>query len=65
MAVTQDTRSSVLMREEVAIQLPINYASNIFKDAAQRYSLVEKVGYTLLMAARRLRKYFFLTRSRS
>ena len=46
------------MREEASTQFPIYYVSNIFKNAETRYSRVEKVGYTLLLAARRLRPYF-------
>src|SRR3954463_11257151 len=58
MAVTPEAGSSVLMREESSIQLPIYYVSNIFKSAEVRYSRVEKIGYTLLLASRRLRPYF-------
>src|SRR3954470_6314040 len=58
MAITPEAGSSVLMREETSTQFLIYYVSNIFKDAETRYSRVEKVGYTLLLAARRLRPYF-------
>ena len=54
MAMTLEAGSSVLMREETSIQLPIYYASNIFKNAEIRYSIVEMIGYTLF-ASRRLR----------
>ena len=58
MAKTPEAGSSALIREETSIQLPIYYVSNIFKNAEVRYSRVEKVGYTLLLAARRLWPYF-------
>src|SRR3954465_8136070 len=58
MAVTSEAGSSVLMREENSVQFPIYYVSNIFKSAEVRYSRVEKIGYTLLLASRRLRPYF-------
>src|SRR5438270_8910309 len=58
MAVTLEAGSSVLMREESSVQLPIYYVSNIFKSAEVRYSRIEKIGYTLLLASRRLRPYF-------
>src|SRR3954471_19297323 len=58
MAITPEAGSLVLMREETSTQFPIYYVSNIFKNAETSYSRVEKVGYTLLLAARRLRPYF-------
>src|SRR3954469_19116984 len=58
MAVMPEAGSSILLREETSVQLSIYYVSNVFKNAELRYSRVEKVGYTLLLAARRLRPYF-------
>src|SRR3954464_6316746 len=58
MAVTPEAGSSVLTREEASVQLPMYYVSNIFKSAEVRYSRVEKIGYTLLLASRRLHSYF-------
>ena len=58
LAVTEEAGSSVLVREEGNLQSPIYYVSNIFKGPAVRYSRIEKVGYTLLLSARRLRPYF-------
>src|SRR4051812_36845307 len=46
------------MREERDEQQPIYDVSNTFKNAELRYSQIEKVGFTLLLAARRLRPYF-------
>lgn len=45
----------VLKRVENGSEQPIYYVSNIFKNAELRYSWIEKVGYTLLLVARRLR----------
>src|SRR3954471_1646995 len=58
MAITPEVGSSVLMRGETSTQFPIYYVSNIFKNAEMRYLRGEKVGYTLLLAVRRLRPYF-------
>src|SRR3954471_19776870 len=58
LAVTEEAGSSVLVREEDNLQSLIYYVSNIFKGPAARYSRIEKVGYTLLLSARRLRPYF-------
>src|SRR3954464_13469406 len=58
MAVVPEAGSSVLMREKGKEQQPIYYVSNTFKNAELRYSRIEKVGYTLLLAARILRSYF-------
>src|SRR5436189_884198 len=60
MAITPEAGSSVLMREEASTQFPIYYVSNIFKNAETRYSRVEKVGYTLLLAARSIFYYIFI-----
>src|SRR3954463_14457494 len=53
LAVTEEAGSSVLVREEGNLQSPKYYVSNIFKGPARRYSRIEKVGYTLLLSARR------------
>src|SRR3954470_10006083 len=58
MAVMPEAGSSILLREETSIQLSIYYVSNIFKNREVRYSRIEKIGYTLLLAARRLRPHF-------
>ncbi|XP_022871547.1 uncharacterized protein LOC111390699 [Olea europaea var. sylvestris] len=43
---------------ENGIQYPVYYVSKALHEAELRYSLVEKLAFTLLMAARRLRPYF-------
>lgn len=60
MAIVPEAGSSVLMREEGGDQQPIYYVSNTFKNAKLRYLSIEKMGYTLLLAARRLRPYYQL-----
>src|SRR3954470_21995126 len=56
LAVTEEDGSSVLVREkEGNLQSRIYYVSNVLKGPAVRYSRIDKVGYTLLLSARRLR----------
>ncbi|XP_022891492.1 uncharacterized protein LOC111406334 [Olea europaea var. sylvestris] len=44
--------------EENGIQHPVYYVSKALHEAELRYSAVEKLTFTLLMAARKLRSYF-------
>ncbi|XP_022867790.1 uncharacterized protein LOC111387466 [Olea europaea var. sylvestris] len=50
--------SAVLTQEENGVQRPIYYVSKALYEAELRYSQVEKLPFTLLMAARKLRPYF-------
>lgn len=58
MVVTHEAGSFVMLRGERWSQLPTYHVSIIFKNAEFPYSVKEKVGYTLLLAARRLWLYF-------
>ncbi|KAK3043741.1 hypothetical protein RJ639_001937 [Escallonia herrerae] len=58
LAVAESAVSAVLVREEVARQLPIYYVSRVLQGAEQRYPDTDKLAFALLMAARKLRPYF-------
>lgn len=58
MVVTPEAGSSMLIREKEGSLLPNNHVSNNFKNTYLRYSGIVKVGYTLLLEARRVRPYF-------
>ena len=50
--------SAVLVREEGNKQLPIYYVRKALRDMETRYSHLEKMALTLIVAARKLRPYF-------
>ncbi|XP_077251869.1 uncharacterized protein LOC143891107 [Tasmannia lanceolata] len=50
--------AAVLVREELDQQKSVYYVSKVLHDAEIRYPRVEKLAYTLIMAARKLRPYF-------
>ena len=50
--------SSVLVRDEGAVQTPIYYVSKAFQDGETRYSEIEKLALALFIAAIKLRPYF-------
>ncbi|XP_022849886.1 uncharacterized protein LOC111371977 [Olea europaea var. sylvestris] len=58
LSVSKHAISAVLTQEENDIQHPIYYVSKALHEAELRYSAVEKLAFTLLMAARKLRPYF-------
>ena len=49
--------SAAIVREEGNIQQPIYFVSRILLDAETRYSLIEKITYAVIMAARKLKPY--------
>ena len=49
---------AVLIIEKDKIQQPVYFVSHVLNPAETRYSLVEKLAYTVLIAARKLRPYF-------
>ncbi|XP_024026218.1 uncharacterized protein LOC112092991 [Morus notabilis] len=51
-------QSSVLIREEERVQLPIYYVSKRLLDAESRYTEMERLALTLMVALRKLRHYF-------
>ncbi|XP_077225197.1 uncharacterized protein LOC143858426 [Tasmannia lanceolata] len=48
----------VLVREEHSQQKPVYYVSKVLYDAEVRYQRFDKLAYSLVMAARKLRSYF-------
>ncbi|KAJ1703288.1 hypothetical protein LUZ63_003067 [Rhynchospora breviuscula] len=50
--------SAALLREEDKIQKPVYVVSRVLRDAEERYSIVEKGAFAVLIAARKLRPYF-------
>ena len=58
LAASETTVSVVLIREEEGKQLQVYYVSRTLLDAETRYTELEKLAVTLVMAARKLRPYF-------
>ncbi|KAI3696981.1 hypothetical protein L6452_29656 [Arctium lappa] len=58
LAVSINSVSAVLIRETDGRQLPIYYVSKTLLDAETRYSSIEKLLLSLVMAAKKLRHYF-------
>ena len=58
LAVSRCSISAVLVKEEKDVQLPVYYVSKRLQDAETRYTSMEKLVYSLILAARKLRPYF-------
>jgi len=58
LSVTEETISSVLIREAPEGQRPIYFVSKALQGAEKRYQRVEKAALALLTSARKLRPYF-------
>ncbi|XP_074372209.1 uncharacterized protein LOC141712961 [Apium graveolens] len=58
LAVSEYSVSAVLVKEEASHQWPVYYVSKRLLDAETRYTNMEKLVYTLILAARKLRPYF-------
>lgn len=58
LAVSKHVVSSVLVREEGGVQLPIYYVSKRLLDAKTRYPEMEKLALALMVMTIRLRHYF-------
>jgi hypothetical protein len=50
--------SSALVREDTGVQKPVYFMSNALHGAEERYPLIEKLAFALVVSARRLRPYF-------
>ena len=50
--------SSALVWEEGKVQKPVYYTSWALKGAEERYPLMEKLAFALIMSSRKLRHYF-------
>ena len=49
---------AALIREEEKVQKPVYYASRALRGAEERYPPMEKLAFTLVMAAHKLKPYF-------
>ena len=58
LAVTSHAVSSALIREEGKVQKSVYYTSKALRGAEERYPLIEKLAFALIMASRKLRHYF-------
>ncbi|KAL0391024.1 UNVERIFIED_CONTAM: Transposon Ty3-G Gag-Pol polyprotein [Sesamum calycinum] len=58
LAVSENAVSSVLVRQENREHLPVYYVSKVLQGAEPRYSQIEKLALSLVIAARKLRPYF-------
>lgn len=57
-AVSKRAIRTVLARDEGKIKYPVYYTSKALHEAELRYSPLEKLAYTVIMAARKLWPYF-------
>ncbi|KAK3032431.1 hypothetical protein RJ639_037158 [Escallonia herrerae] len=58
LAIANSAVSAILVREQDDKQLPIYYVSKVLQGAELRYPDIEKLTFSLLVAARKLRPYF-------
>ena len=58
LVVSEYSISVVLVREEGDVQSPVYYVCKILLDVETRYTPMEKLVYTLILASRKLRPYF-------
>lgn len=58
LSVSGMTVSSVLVKEEGGVQMPVYYTSRAFRGADERYLKAEKMAFTQVVMARRLRPFF-------
>ncbi|KAL0412009.1 UNVERIFIED_CONTAM: hypothetical protein Slati_3790600 [Sesamum latifolium] len=58
LAVSESAVSAVLVRQECKEHHPVYYVSKVLQGAETRYSQIEKLALSLVIAARKLRPYF-------
>ena len=58
LAVSPHEMSSALIKEEGMVQKPIYYTSKALRGAEGRYPPMEKLAFSLVIAAKKLRPYF-------
>ena len=58
LAVSPAAVRAALIREEEKVQKPVYYASRALRGAEERYPPMEKLAFTLVMAAHKLKPYF-------
>ena len=57
-AVSQAAVSAALVKDEGGLQRPTYFISRAFQGAEERYPRMEKLAFTLITAARKLKPYF-------
>ncbi|GAA0154604.1 hypothetical protein LIER_43282 [Lithospermum erythrorhizon] len=50
--------SSVILREVEGVQKPIYYVSHVLRYAEERYPIIDKAAFTLVISTRKLKAYF-------
>ena len=58
LAISQATVCAALVREEDGCQRPVYFISRAFQGAEERYPQMEKLAFTLVTTARKLKLYF-------
>ena len=58
LAMSPYAMSLTLIKEEGKVQKPVYYTSKALRGAKGRYPPIEKLAFSLLIAARKLRPYF-------
>ena len=58
LAVSQAAVSVALVKEEDGCQRPVYFTSRALRGAEERYPQMEKLAFTLIIAARKLKPYF-------
>jgi len=58
LAVSSAAVNTALVKEEDKVQKPLYYASRAFHDAEERYPPMEKLAFSLVTVAYKLKPYF-------
>ncbi|GAA0166380.1 hypothetical protein LIER_21544 [Lithospermum erythrorhizon] len=58
LAISEVAVSSVQIREVERVQRPIYYVSHVLRDAEERYPVIDKAAFALVISARKLKAYF-------
>ncbi|GAA0148842.1 hypothetical protein LIER_08174 [Lithospermum erythrorhizon] len=58
MVISNVAVNSVLLREVKGIQKSIYYISHVLRDAEERYPIIHKAAFSLVISARKLKAYF-------
>ena len=58
LALSLTTVSLALIREEDCVQLPVYYTTQALRGAEEKYPPMEKLAFTLIIAAHKLSSYF-------
>ncbi|GAA0149200.1 hypothetical protein LIER_08438 [Lithospermum erythrorhizon] len=60
LAISDVAVSSVLLREVEGIQKPIYYVSHVLRGVEERYPIIDKAAFALVISTRKLKAYFEL-----